>query len=128
MDLTKLKENEKQVIKKAIEHLLMRLGIHTEILIEFGEKKLVLVSTPIQTTPTIYKEVKITGNGSLDLFNESRTDVFTLKIHLNYSFKYFGGGSNGVNLGVIEFRLFENENYVRIDQLGLTIGAYENCD
>jgi len=128
MDLTKLKKDEKQVIKKVIEHLLMRLGIHTEILIEFGEKKLVLVSTPIQTTPTIYKEVKITGGGSLESFDENRLDIFTLKVHLDYRFKRFGGGSNGVDLGVIEFRLFENENYVRIDQLGLTIGAYENCD
>ena len=128
MDLTKLKENEKQVFKKTIEHLLTHMGIHTEILIEFGEKKLVLVSTPIQTTPTIYKEVKITGSGSLESFNENRPDIFTLRVHLDYRFKYFGGGSNGVDLGSIEFRLFQNNTYVRIDQLGLVLGAYENCD
>jgi hypothetical protein len=63
MDLTKLKKDEKQVFKKTIEHLLARMSIHTEISIEFGEKKLVIVSTPIQTTPTIYKEVKITSFG-----------------------------------------------------------------
>lgn len=128
MDLTKLKKDEKQVFKKTIEHLLARMSIHTDISIEFGEKKLVVVSTPIQTTPTIYKEVKITGSGNLKSFDENRPDIFTLKVYLDYCFKYFGGGSNGVNLGVIEFRLFENENYVRIDQLGLVIGAYENCD
>lgn len=87
--------------------VLLMLGIETEF--SFMEKngRINFESTPISMTPRLFKELRIRGRvyytGTMYL------DVLPKVIlELEYSYKLFGGGSNGSNLGIIEYAIDEH--------------------
>ena len=87
--------------------VLLMLGIETEF--SFMEKngRVNFESTPISMTPRLFKELSIRGRvyytGTMYL------DVLPKVIlELEYSYKLFGGGSNGSNLGIIEYAIDEH--------------------
>ena len=87
--------------------VLLMLGIETEF--SFIEKngRVSFESTPISMTPRLFKELRIrgrvyyTGTAYLDALPK-------VILELEYSYKLFGGGSNGTNFGIIEYAVNED--------------------
>ena len=64
-------------------------------------------SKPISMTPRMFKELRIKGR----VYYTGTTYLDTLPkaiLELEYSYKFFGGGSNGSNLGIIEYAVNED--------------------
>lgn len=100
-------------ITESVERVLARLGIHTNVSI--GEKKIyngrylvTVESETFNTTPVIYKWVLVRGSGFL---TEDEEDERMAKLYLNldYRFKYFEGGENGVDIGMAVFRFIKGD-------------------
>ena len=103
--------------------VLLMLGIETEF--SFMEKngRVNFESAPISMTPRLFKELRIrgrvyyTGTAYLDSLPK-------VILELEYSYKLFGGGSNGSNLGIIEYAIDEHIDE-QIEQYSLdTIQAF----
>ena len=87
--------------------VLLMLGIETEF--SFMEKngRINFESTPISMTPRLFKELRIRGRAYYT--GTTYLDVLPKAIlELEYSYKFFGGGSNGSNLGIIEYAVNED--------------------
>ena len=87
--------------------VLLMLGIETEF--SFMEKngRVNFESKPISMTPRMFKELRIEGR----VYYTGTTYLDTLPkaiFELEYSYKFFGGGSNGSNLGIIEYAIDEH--------------------
>lgn len=82
--------------------ILLMLGIETEFDYEERSGMVYFTSKPISMTPRMFKELRIegrvyyTGTTYLDILPKAI-------LELEYSYKFFGGGSNGSNLGIIEY-------------------------
>ena len=118
-DLTKDMRNE---VTSAIREKLLKLGINTEVSISaktiYNGRELVMIeSEPFNTTPVAYKSVSVTGEGFIE--NTEHEGVYELDFGLSYHFDYFTGGTNGVSIGRITFRFFEDSD--RVACLGLLI-------
>lgn len=82
--------------------ILLMLGIETEFDYEERSGMVYFTSKPISMTPRIFKELRIKGR----VYYTGTTYLDTLPkaiLELEYSYKFFGGGSNGSNLGIIEY-------------------------
>lgn len=96
-------------IAKDITLSVTRLGINTRLLVV--EKKdyknnpyLVFESTPFQTTPMMFKEIKLEGNIYI---REDETDdgfIYVI-VDLDYRYNFFDGGSNGHKLGMCKYKI-----------------------
>lgn len=87
--------------------ILLILGIETEFDYEERNGFVHFISKPISMTPRIFKELRIKGR----VYYTGTTYLDTLPkaiLELEYSYKLFGGGSNGSNLGIIEYALDEH--------------------
>ena len=97
--------------------ILLMLGIETEF--SFMEKngRVNFESTPISMTPRLFKELRIRGRAYYT--GTTYLDVLPKVIlELEYSYKLFGGGSNGTNFGIIEHAV--NEDVAKsIDTYGI---------
>ena len=87
--------------------VLLMLGIETEF--SFMEKNgcVNFESKPIPMTPRLFKELRIRGR----VYYTGTTYLDTLPkviLELEYSYKLFGGGSNGTNFGIIEYAVNED--------------------
>lgn len=87
--------------------VLLMLGIETEF--SFMEKNgcVNFESKPISMTPRLFKELRIRGR----VYYTGTTYLDTLPkvlLELGYSYKLFGGGSNGTNFGIIEYAVNED--------------------
>lgn len=87
--------------------ILLMLGIETEFDYEERSGMVYFTSKPISMTPRMFKELRIkgrvyyTGTTYLDILPKAI-------LELEYSYKFFGGGSNGSNLGIIEYAVNED--------------------
>ena len=82
--------------------ILLMLGIETEFDYEERRGMVYFTSKPISMTPRIFKELRIKGR----VYYTGTTYLDTLPkaiLELEYSYKFFGGGSNGSDLGIIEY-------------------------
>ena len=82
--------------------ILLMLGIETEFDYEERSGMVYFTSKPISMTPRMFKELRIKGR----VYYTGTTYLDTLPkaiLELEYSYKFFGGGSNGPNLGIIEY-------------------------
>lgn len=87
--------------------ILLMLGIETEFDYEERRGMVYFTSKPISMTPRIFKELRIKGR----VYYTGTTYLDTLPkaiLELEYSYKFFGGGSNGSNLGIIEYAVNED--------------------
>lgn len=118
-DLTEEMRNE---MISVIQDKLLKLGIKAEVnmgakTIYDGREMVYVNSKQFNTTPVIYKFITIDGQGFIK--NTEKENRFSLSLSLSYRFKYFDGGENGVNIGIIEFVIFPETE--RVASLGLTI-------
>ena len=82
--------------------ILLMLGIETEFDYEERSGMVYFTSKPISMTPRMFKELRIKGR----VYYTGTTYLDTLPkviLELEYSYKLFGGGSNGTNFGIIEY-------------------------
>lgn len=82
--------------------ILLMLGIETEFDYEERSGMVYFTSKPISMTPRMFKELRIEGR----VYYTGTTYLDTLPkaiLELEYSYKLFGGGSNGTNFGIIEY-------------------------
>ena len=87
--------------------ILLMLGIETEFDYEERSGMVYFTSKPISMTPRMFKELRIKGR----VYYTDTTYLDTLPkaiLELEYSYKFFGGGSNGSNLGIIEYAVDED--------------------
>ena len=119
-DFTEEMRNE---IINATKDSLSKLGIHTEVRLSvrkgrYDHEFIRIDTNPFQTIPVIYKSVFVYGEGCV-VPCEGIENAFDLYINLDYGFKYFKGGSNGVEIGQLRFRIFSDS--MRIHFIGFTI-------
>ena len=87
--------------------VLLMLGIETEFSFMEKNNRVNFESKPISMTPRLFKELRIrgrvyyTGTAYLDSLPK-------VILELEYSYKLFGGGSNGTNFGIIEYAVNED--------------------
>lgn len=87
--------------------VLLMLGIETEFDYEERSGMVYFTSKPISMTPRMFKELRIKGR----VYYTGTTYLDTLPkaiLELEYSYKFFGGGSNGANFGIIEYAVNED--------------------
>ena len=87
--------------------VLLMLGIETEFSFTERNGRVNFESKPISMTPRMFKELRIKGR----VYYTGTTYLDTLPkaiLELEYSYKLFGGGSNGSNLGIIEYAIDEH--------------------
>ena len=100
-------------IAENVERVLARLGVHTNVSVSeekiYNGRYLVTVeSETFNTTPVIYKWVLVHGSGFITQDEEDER-IANLYLHLDYRFKYFDGGENGVDIGMAVFRFFKGD-------------------
>lgn len=118
-DITPAMYNE---IVEAIEEKLLKLGICTKITMSAstiydGREMISIASRPFNTMPVIYKAITINGSGFIK--STEHENVYELRLSVSYKFDYFSGGENGVDIGIITFRLFKDSD--RVANLGMKI-------
>ena len=87
--------------------ILLMLGIETEFDYEERSGMVYFTSKPISMTPRLFKELRIRGRAYYT--GTTYLDVLPKVIlELEYSYKLFGGGSNGTNFGIIEYAVNED--------------------
>ena len=87
--------------------VLLMLGIETEFSFTERNGRVNFESTPISMTPRLFKELRIRGRAYYT--GTTYLDVLPKVIlELEYSYKLFGGGSNGTNFGIIEYAVNED--------------------
>ena len=119
-DFTEEMRNE---IINATKDSLSKLGIHTDVMLSskttrHNHEYIRIDTSDFQTTPVIYKSVSVFGEGYVVTCDDI-AGAFDLYINLNYAFKYFKGGTNGVEIGQLRFRIFSDS--MRIHFIGFTI-------
>jgi hypothetical protein len=88
-------------ITEAIQFELLKRGFHVKILIgqsfdRFGKLKLVLDSDVFQTTPVLFKELRIQSFGSASEIHDDLTADIWFGVHAFW--RSFDGGQNGTKL------------------------------
>ena len=87
--------------------VLLMLGIETEFSFEEENGKVYVESKPISMTPRMFKELTIKGK----IFytgNFYHDELPEVTIDLEYRYKHFNGGYNGVNLARIKYYITGN--------------------
>lgn len=113
MNVRDFTEEMRNEIVEAAKNSLMKLGIMADVAIILDDKhnRVEIDTASFNTTPVIYKSITVSGGARLSEV-EDHDGVYDLNIHLDYWFKSFGGGSNGMSLGTLKFRVFENSGRV----------------
>lgn len=104
--------------------VLLMLGIETEFDYEERSGMVYFTSKSISMTPRLFKELRIrgrvyyTGTAYLDALPK-------VILELEYSYKLFGGGSNGTNFGIIEYAVNEDiEDIINIHGIETAIDLH----
>lgn len=105
----------RKTITDATKTSLLRLGINVDVYLSSSERKsrygdYVFINTSsFNTTPVIYKSCYVYGDGCFVQVKNADTTCYDLNISINYGFTYFSGGTNGVSIGNLRFRVFEDK-------------------
>lgn len=96
-------------IVKDINLSVARLGINTQLsIVEKKDYKnkpyLAIDSTPFQTTPIIFKTIKLDGYIYV-LEDEKNENIVKVVASLDYHYQTFGDGSNGHSLGRVQYEV-----------------------
>lgn len=98
-----LSTNNLNDIKDLIQDELTKRGFHAQIVIcnetesRRGGTYVEIESLPFQTTPVLFKEIKINNFGSW--ISEPNDDgCIEVQIEIHISYNVFGGGTNGTSL------------------------------
>ena len=124
MNLDDFTDDMRQEIVAAIKKSLFKLGIDVDVTLgrfhsrNDGQDYINFHTTTFNTTPVIYKSIEVGGAGRL-FEVEDHPGIYDLKINADYRFVYFDGGTNGVHIGILSFRVFEENK--RVLFLGFTI-------
>jgi hypothetical protein len=96
-----------ELIKEAISVNLIKRGFHAPIELTGGmdrrgfEYKLALTSEPFQTTPVLFKEIRISDFGSWvksDTTDAESEGLLNVGVRVHVSYEHFDGGRNGCEL------------------------------
>lgn len=115
--MKKIQKNILDYILKDVNLTLERLGVSEKVeILEEKEVKGIYYynfkSKPIKVTPMIYKETIIKGY-LYDTDAEEGKGICPMGkrvicVNIDYDFSYFGGGHNGVQLGIIYYNADNN--------------------
>ena len=99
-------------IAKDISISVARLGINTRFLVVKkkdykNDPYLALESTPFQTMPMIFKDIKLEGRIFVNL-SEEEDRIVNIRVSLEYSYHTFDGGYNGHQLGYLRYQVEKN--------------------
>lgn len=96
-------------IVKDINLSVARLGINTQLSLVEKESYVKtqyweIDSTPFQTMPMIFKDIKLKGDVYI-LEDGKKEGVVKITVRLDYRYHCFDGGSNGHQLGLITYEI-----------------------
>jgi hypothetical protein len=108
-------ETQRQEIKKFIQEQLLRRGVSApittlkEAIARNGDSHFKLTTECFQTTPVIFKSIKIEEFGSFIWKHELHEGYhhFSIRVHIRY--ELFDGGSNGTNFFNMQGELGEGK-------------------
>ena len=101
----------------------LRMGI-VKVDFEISEKEIYdgsllikAISTPFNTTPVMFREVRVECEGRLHKCEKD--DWYELDMSCDYNYNLFRGGSNGSTFGMVHFHIFKGKEcraiYVRFE-------------
>ena len=116
-----LPASEVESMEKTLKMVFKRLGIVAdfylnETKIYDGRLLVVAKSTTFNTTPVIYDEIMVKGEGFL---TKDERDESVLNLYMSFDFKYFSGAENGVDIGTCHFVIFTESKRVMFAGLNL---------
>lgn len=118
-------------IQENIQTMMSRLCINTEITITVKYNEIsqgvvvVLQSTEFNTVPVIFKSIHLEGrsNPVVEIVDNGHEIFHRIKFCFFISYRYedFGHGTNGTNLGSVEFICIKDKKYSKLFTSGLKI-------
>ncbi len=116
-------------IVKDINLSVSRLGINTELSIveakDYANRPYLKVDgTPFQTTPMIFKTIKLDGSIHIQETRAGQDALIMVVIRLSYRYQTFDDGSNGHQLGEFKFTV-DKRCWDKWDGKDTTFAKYE---
>ena len=118
-------------IQEKIQTMMSRLCINTEITLtvkynEYSQRVVVtLQSTEFNTVPVIFKSIHLEGRSQpvVETIDNGNEIFYRIKFCFFISYRYedFGHGTNGTDLGSVEFICLKEQNYTKLFTSGLKI-------
>lgn len=118
-------------IQEKIQTMMSRLCINTEITItvkynEYSQRVVAtLQSTEFNTVPVIFKSIHLEGHSQpvVETIDNGNEIFYRIKFCFFISYRYedFGHGTNGTDLGSVEFICLKEQNYTNLFTSGLKI-------
>ena len=118
-------------IQEKIQTMMSRLCINTEIAItvkynEYSQRVVVVLqSTEFNTVPVIFKSIHLEGRSQpvVETIDNGNEIFYRIKFCFSISYRYedFGYGTNGTDLGSVEFICLKEQNYTKLFTSGLKI-------
>ena len=118
-------------IQEKIQTMMSRLCINTEIAItvkynEYSQRVVVVLqSTEFNTVPVIFKSIHLEGHSKpvVETIDNGNEIFYRIKFCFSISYRYedFGHGTNGTDLGSVEFICLKEQNYTKLFTSGLKI-------
>ena len=109
-----LNEDGIRKLKTSLKNILCAMGIHvenvfiTEKRIYDGRLLVEVKTTEFQTVPTMFKSVRVEGEGLI----KEDDKVFRLPLSLSFMWDCWDGGRNGVDLGLCRFIICKGDKDV----------------
>lgn len=123
MKFSDITPENKLYIVKCIETALRRLCINTRVMLGADkDDDPRFESEPIQTTPAMFDTIKVKGGG--EIRDTDNPNLFNLYIEMSYRYEHFDGGSNGANIGTLQFIISNRDGWQDINFKGLFIRFY----
>ena len=104
-----MKKQVLDFIAKDIQAQCMRLGINAQFSTEvstnrWGDDVFEIKSTQFNTTPMIFKSIYV-GSQVWICPVEDHANITKITVRLTYQYNLFDGGSNGTDLGTVEYAI-----------------------
>ena len=104
-----MKKQVLDFIAKDIQAQCMRLGINAQFSTEvstnrWGDDVFEIKSTQFNTTPMIFKSIYV-GSRVWICPVEDHANITKITVRLTYQYNLFDGGSNGTDLGTVEYAI-----------------------
>lgn len=108
-------------LKTSLKNILCAMGVHvkeifiTEKRIYDGRLLVEVKTSEFQTVPTMFKSVRVKGEG----FIKEDKKVFRLPLSLSFMLDCWDGGRNGVDIGLCRFTIYKNDKDVFCEGLNI---------